>query len=315
VDWVVARSLCYYRRFDLSGLSPGDRAQALEVQIAQWAPLSDYTSYVAWRQGRAQVWLWPRAAVEQARRDLGVRVRRVLPETALRAPAESGGGRLVAAWEGYEAQAWSEDGELAQSRWWPEPPALADWQYFARAAGQGAASAPPAPEEVPLQEQPWALDRRGRGEVAAEWERRGLVAATAAFLLLMGMLSTRLVLWEQATARLQTDLSRLEEQSSRVLDARATALRLRGRAQELARLAPPLAQTRLLADVVDAMPDSGFSLLKWRYASGELEFVVKSDQADPRYYVKALRELPYATDVRATRGQARDQLQINLRVK
>jgi len=108
------------------------------------APFPDSGTLILRAPFGAAIWYWDNSLVEPAARG------RVVPETVLHTPGE--GWRVVACYEGFEAQYW-QDGALLASTWRRSPFTREQWAAFAlsvEGAGLGPPDTPPAPVDAAI---------------------------------------------------------------------------------------------------------------------------------------------------------------------
>lgn len=248
---LISRGVMRHRSFNLAGIAETDRLGALQAQLAAWQPMPDAVYLVSWQGEVAQAF----AVDAQGLADAGVKAAAWLPETLAR-EAGTDGVRLVKTLDGVEGQSWK-GGVLQASRWWPERPALAEWQQFLRQAHW---SGPP-PERVPEAEA-LAWMRPGRLPVLSEQlgqsrqgSERWLV--TVLLLLMLGLSAmTARILWDShdARRRAQLGLADMRDQVAPVLNAREKALQAADQSAALvSQLQAPQA-LELMAELLRLLP-------------------------------------------------------------
>lgn len=282
----MARSLCRFGRFDLARLPANRRDAALGLELQGWSPYADTDYAVAWTDdGVAQVWCWDRAALraELAAQTPPVKPLRVIPETALRAPAPDG-LRLCAALNGFEAEQW-QGGQLLTSRWWPQAPAAAEWLAFQRSCGLPPEQWQPLPTPLtlPLADRPWRpLGGPGGSQSAVSVAEMSAYGALALVLgipaLVLGVSQLRLA---QASSTAQAEFDAESARSQVVLQARDTALQAAEQVRALQDLQPFPAPLVLMQAIARALPETaGVSVREWEMNEGRLRLLLVAATGD-----------------------------------
>lgn len=314
-EWVLARSLCLFRCFELGTVPMRDRAGALRVKIGQWTPFAVGGEYVVWRGGRALVWVWDAERQRQAMTEAGVRSARIVPETVLHPLPAADGPRLIQSLDGVEGQYWR-SGELLDSHWWPQPPTATAWRHFQRGQGGVAQAEPPVAEAVILLARPWGRPSRWVGWLGQDARQRQgwLLAAALGWWGLVCWQAATAWQWRQANAGLATQLALEQARVEPVLKLREQALAEREAALALLQLQQYPRQLELWATLAEKIPQTR-KLLEWRYALDKLEVVVDDPQADPREYVTALQGASEFSDIAAEAGRIPGQFRVQLQLK
>lgn len=277
-EWVIARALCRFRRFDLRAIPKAQQAQGLGLQISQWSPYPRTGRAIVMKDGLAQVWIWDAELVEAAQRASGIDPRRVsvVPEPLLH-PARLDGACVLHSLEGYEGQIWRR-GQLVASAWWPEIPGEAAWWNFLRDASlpPGAQQPrPPQPEALTWLSRPWA---QPVSLVSASSVPR-LEAAVVAFAAFAFIVST---FWfgaqayqlSEARAALEQELKQSEAAAAQMFAVRGEALDRLARVEALHALDPYPDALTLMARIGQLIPAGMATLREWEYENGRLKFVL-----------------------------------------
>lgn len=293
--WVVPRSLCHYRRLDLSSLPPRQREGAARVAARRHDPVPDAEHYIAWSGGHAHLWIWPQTGDFQLPADQAW-----LPETVLRAPPDEDGARLLKQEEGYEGQLWR-GGELLATRWWPGLPDMDQWRMFLRAGGLApdAGGGVPEPQALPWSSSPWGETRRGLPASAVVLERLGWTAVGCILALGLGWQLAALATWSVSLARVDARTEALRAQATPLLEARERADMALERLQGYQELKQGLSDYALMAEVLAPLPDDA-RLSTWLREGERLQSAAQSANVDPRHYVSAYDGHPRLNDVVAT---------------
>lgn len=318
--WVLARALCRFRVVDMAQVPATGRAQALRLQLAQLSPFADTGHCVVWRGGKALVWFWDAALVRRSMAEAGVAPKRaqVWPESLLYAPGPPG-ARLVQALQGVEAQIWDDAGALLMSRWWSALPDAAEWLVFQRDMGwpsdQRQAEVP-QPLALTLQLEPQL--RSTAGSSTAPWRDERLAYALLALALWLptawwgaGWLKAA-----QALAQVKATQEAAAQVSQPLVLAREEALRLAGRAQALAALAPYSTPLDLMARVAGALPANAAQFREWDFHEGKLKvvLVLQNEAVTSSTLVAALQKAGGLDNIQAVPGNDPKVLAINMDV-
>lgn len=307
-EWVIARSLCYYRLFDLRKLPATRRDAALGLEIRQWSPFAAYASYIVWYKGQAQVWIWPLAKQRQAMQENAVKQAQNLPESLLYPPLAEG-VRLLRCAEGIEGQVW-QDKLLKASHWWPTEPSVSAWQRFLRAQGLAVGEQLPETQHMTWLATPWAQANQAvSGAVAllrseTTWILLGLAGLGAV------LVWESVAIWktQQVLQQLESRREQLTEQATPILAARNRALALQQETQDLIDFNRFPSQLELFAVVWEKLPADA-KIVQWEYQPGLLTFIVEAPEADPKAYAELFQPVAQFRDVSA-KTQRRNQQQL-----
>ncbi|ALG67671.1 hypothetical protein [Beggiatoa leptomitoformis] len=312
-EWVMGRSLCHYRLFDLQEV-PSHRWDAvLTHKIRQWSPFNQYQQYIAWQGAHVQVWVWEQARHQQALVDNAIKQIHSLPETVLYPRPKMDGIRLLSCLEGVEGQIW-QAGLLVGSRWWETSPTLLDWQRFQRAHGLALSDHVPAVETFPFLDKTWAKTHQLFSGALLRQERLWFLLGSALLLTLAMWQGISIWKWQQATISIQTDIDALMGQSAPILDARTATLADKQRLERLLSLNSQPTQLLLLTQVAEKLPQK-VKLVDWFYQTGTLKFAIEATSIDPRFYVETFQNIPLFREVQTESGRTANQLIISMRVE
>ncbi len=282
LEWVLARPLYRFKRFDLRQVPRSSRAAALDLQLRQWTPFADSGYHIAWMEGIALAFCWDDEFVGQVIAGQGLKPSRVriIPETVLRPPPEAIGARLLASLQGYEGQIWT-DGQLTHSRCWKDIPTQDDWLAFQRDAGcwpESQQQEAPVPQHLPLGDKPWVRTVGASGFIVENWRDEKLAYFALALLLLppTAWQAARLHNYQLATEQLQAEYAALQQTAAPVAEARGQALQALARVQQLQAIDPYPGQLELLAWVAEKLIRGGDRLTEWDYQDGKLKFTLES---------------------------------------
>lgn len=286
------------------------------MAIARWAPFANPQSHVEWIGDHAMVWAWSKDRILDVGADDAplVAPRRVLPESMYRGQPQLEGEELVAMDAGCEARVWR-SGMLVATRWWPQPPALLDWNEFRRGAGLQPVSHVPECLSYPLAESPWSAPRlRGFGEVVGQQRRLLLAIATGLAAASIGALLVACIALKVSIWQVDRDIAALEQSLDKIIAARDAALAGKANVEKTLALRPPAGQVQLLSTLGQVMRGS-WQMVEWRMQDTDtLQLTALVPNADPSAIVKAWEASGQFRDVTAEMGTQRDQVVIKARV-
>ena len=301
---MLAREYCAYTTLDGAAVPARKRRGFVDMAVARWAPFARPDAHVEWTGDRAMVWAWSRDQVlaggeEGALLDAP---RRVLPESLYRGQPRMEGEELLAMDAGCEGRVWR-NGLLVATRWWPQPPALAEWNEFRRGAGLAPAGQVAESTAYPLAERPWSAPQlRGFGEVVGQ-QRRLLLAigvclgSAAVGALLVACISLKVSIWQ-----VDRDIQAREQSLEKIITAREQALAAKASIDRTLALRPPAGQVQLLATVTRLMRGP-WQLVEWKMADADnLQLTANMPNADPRAIVTAWERSGQFSDVTAEVG-------------
>lgn len=306
VQWVLARPLYRYRKFDISQVPKKNRSQALQLELGQWTPFAESSYHIGWRDDQALVWCWDRSKTEQAIRSQRLNLKRVqvLPETLLRSPMQDG-VRLMHCGEGFEGQVWQQ-GTLVHSRWWSHTPAAEDWLMFQRDASiapDAQQHQPPAAQSSPLNARPWLTTAADRADIN---QNERLVVAVSILLLMLPTLWYGINLYKtyQSKRHYQVVLAQLKQQAEPIMLARSQALDYLVRIKSFHAITPYPEQLALMAKVAEVLPNDKSYLKEWNFQSGKLKITLaSSNEIASSALISNLQLAGYFRDVKALPSQ------------
>lgn len=315
-EWVLARGLCAYTTLDGAAVPVRKRRGFADMAVARWAPFANPQSHVEWMGDRAMVWAWSRDKILDAGQDAEplVAPRRVLPESLYRGQPQREGEELVAMDAGCEGRVWRA-GMLAATRWWPQPPALADWNEFRRGAGLQPLRQVPELLPYPLADRPWSAPQlRGFGEVVGQQRRLLLMLATGVAAAAIGALLVAGIALKVSIWQVDRDIQAREQALDKIIVARERALAGQSSIAKTLGLRPPAGQVQLLSTVSRIMRGQ-WQLVEWKMADADnLQLTAKMPTADPRAIVTAWEASGQFTEVTAEMGTQPGQVVVKARV-
>ncbi len=312
-EWIIARSLCFYRLFDLTTIPAARRGDALKLKIRQWTPLNQFANYIVWQGAFAQVWIWDAQAQLEQQQTLKIKSAYAIPETLLH-PKLQNGIQIVQCLEGVEAQYWQND-VLKHSRWWAEMPNLKQWVDFQRICSLNTDTTLPEPINLPLSNKPWAYHRTSINAVVLQQENIWVLFGLAVFIILFAWSSVKIIKWQQALVQVEQKIAQLNIDATPILTAKTRAIESKQAVDKLINLNAYPHQLDLMGKIIDNLPTEKVILITWRYELGQLNFTVQGDTLDPRQYVKAYESIDWFEEVKTENTRTTNQLIISMRVK
>ena len=278
LQWVLARPLYRFQRFNLTQVPAKNRPQALQLELAQWTPFANSNYYIGWQGQQALVWGWDADKVEQSIAAQGLNLRRVkiLPESVLQTSAENG-LCLIRCQEGFEGQFWCE-GYLERSRWWAQMPELDEWIMFQRDTGVASSEQQnrlPAPKNNLLNTQPWIAENSSAESHGIKLEK--LIIYLSCFILWLPTFWFGFELYkvQQSAGLLHDQLVQLKRETEPILNARTQAQDSLARINALRAISPYTEQLTLMAKIAEILPQGGY-IQHWDYQSGLLKITLSS---------------------------------------
>lgn len=303
---LLSRALYRARSFDLRGLRGADRRDALQLQLAAWAPFDSPAYRVGLRGERVLAFAWDEVSVNAGLAEAGWDPSRPLEPEGLYRPALAEGVRLCPCLDGYEAQAWRA-GLLVASQWWADTAPEAELRAFLRShAGPGTTPTElPATSDPGWRKRPWL--RVTHPEKAGESAWAGLRLAylgTACLLALWaGMEARAWVVASQKVAALQTQEADLLERLKPMLADRDQAEQVAAKANRLTLALsghPPLV---VLEQVVAGLPAQGVQLQELNLEGRRLRLVLNlAPDVSRAAIVRQLQASGFFSEVTEARG-------------
>lgn len=285
-QWIVARSLCYFKIFDLQAIEHKERKNALNVKIMQWSPFQETGRYVLQHHHFALVWIWDAAEVQSAMYAQDVATAHVAPETLVVEPSKEDGFRLVECLEGYEGQYWK-DGMITASRWWPELPDARQLDIFFLGNDLDAEPETSAQPAVYLS-RPWP--RRFNVAEMLDVKREGFWVrlAAAAAVLLFSYFGLQYEYVARKAAQYEALLEQAEAEAAPIKAAQNRMRSLYDKYMGLYEIVRKPSQLQLLYDVHNALPE--FSKFEeWQFSESTLRFVAPTSGLKPMEIVSKLQ--------------------------
>lgn len=312
-EWIIARSLCFYRLFDLTTIPAARRSEALKLKIRQWTPLPQYANYIVWQDAIAQVWIWDAQLQTETQQALNLKSAYAIPETLIRPKLEEG-IQLVQCVEGVEAQYW-QDGILKHSRWWSTEPSLKQWIDFQRICSLDIDTEIPQPLNSQLAAKPWGYHRTSLNTLALQQESLWILLGLAIFIMTFAWYSVTIFKWQQAISQVEQEIEALNNDATPILTAKTQAIQNKQRVDKLINLNPYPYQLDLMGKIVENLPANQIQFITWRYELGKLYFTIEGDNLDPRQYVKAYEKVNWFESVKTENTYKTNQLVVSMQVK
>ena len=312
-EWIVARSLCFYRLFDLTTIPAARRSEALKLKIQQWTPLKQYANYIVWQGALAQVWIWDAHKQAEQQQALQVKISHPIPESLLLPKLEEG-IQLLQCSEGVEARYWQQS-VLKHSRWWTTSPSLKQWSDFQRTCSLTIDGQIPTLSENVLLQKPWGYHRTSLNTIALQQESLWVLLGLAIFIIMLSWSSMSILKWQQAIQKVEQQIEALNTDATPILTAKTKAMQHKQKVDKLLKLNPYPHQLDLMGKVIDNLPSQQVRLVTWRYELSQLNFTVEGKSLDPRQYVKTYETIDWFDEVKTENTRADNQLIISMQVK
>ena len=319
-----------YRRHDFANVPKNRRRAAVDLQLPVWSPFRRTGHHTVWQGSEAMVWFWDDDTVAEAQQAFRTTPAgrdapppedlHVLPETVF-LPRQDDGVTLQPCRTGFELQHWR-GGVLEDGFWYPDRPDADQLDSFlarrgvpdtaaARAVQNGAAEAL-RPEHAA---EPWASP-----VTPTDWLQTNERTIAAAAILLLAVVAV----WQEArywkidgiAAATEAEFEAQQEALAPVLATRDEIVALRRRNEALTTVLNAPSQAHLMGLVDQAIPSPSARFAEWRYQQGELQVLVRDDEAlDPVAYVRALEAVPRFEAVRVGRASSPDSVEVALRIR
>lgn len=307
LQWVLARPLYRFHVIDLAQVPQKNRAQALQLELAQWTPFSHPAYYIGWSGAQALVWAWDAEKVGAAIAAAGLKPGKteIVPESLLQTPMHSG-PCLARCLEGFEGQLWR-SGKLQHSRWWPQPPSAQDWMLFQRDAGlppDEQLNEPPSARGGVLADQVW-LNAAGQADQAVVVEQLAYAALALALLAPTLWYGSQWYKMQDVAQQLAAQKAQMQTEAAPIAQGRSEALDAQSRINALAKLSPYPEQLALIAKLAQTLPQDKSVLKDWDFQNGQLKFTISSATSDvsATNVINLLQQAGSFKDVKALPGR------------
>ena len=307
--WAVSRGLCVYRTIDLSAVPENKREAALKNQIPMISPFDSPGSYVRWRDGFAQVWLWDEAGRKNLERDYEVDQDTliVLPEPALLENQQKSGMVAYQGADSHFIQFWSE-GILAAEAAWEGKPSDAEVEHFARGLGI------PNPSALSFGD----VKFREHSEVEisrllGRFERPIYLVTAVIALFVIGLQLGGITGIAYQKAELGYEIEQLKAEKQPVLALRQQVNELDFSNRRLSSLKSQ-SQMAIGAAMANALVEDVGSLTEWDYKNDQLAVVIVDPALDHEQYAARLEALSEFASVSLQYESRNNRLKINLEV-
>jgi hypothetical protein len=324
-QWVIGRSQCLYKIFDLQDTPRARRKDALNILIQRWSPFDKTGQHIVWDQSIAMVWVWDQSKTSERIADLGIQTQEVLPESVFR-PRHTD---CMLSWPsidgGISYQIWI--GELlAAEKWFKNTPDDKALERFFRSLNlprrlmtdptvitDGPREAI-ATTETELLDRPWGSRNQQLlpllvGIKLEQW----LVASTAIILasILVWNIGATLTLL-LAEHQVQKRLSTFSDEVSTVLTARDEAITKSRQANELLKLLDFPSQKALMASIAPVILAQNASIKDWTYNLDKLEIIVEGERIQTLDLLKSLEAISFVQSVTLDKANRPNQHKFTL---
>ncbi len=310
--WVLARSMCLQRTFNLAGIPANERENAMDIEIRQWSPFKQTGRCIVWEEAAAQVWIWDEDVRRASAKNAGVNSSLSYPETLLCPRMDDTTVRIMSCTEGYEGQIWR-NGILLATRWWEGVPSYGEWSRFLMAHDLPPSEIPQV-QTAQMLRQPWGFVRNLQSFLSLQYEHRWVLGLTALLVFLLSWQVASAVQSWSSVRDLKEQTSMLSAEIEPLTKARSQALEHKESAEHIARLCPFPTQLQLMAAAVGVFENRQVTLAEWHYSRGSLKFALDGKEPDPTYYISAYEKIPFFKDVTAEPGNRPNRLEVKMTV-
>ncbi|WP_164084632.1 hypothetical protein [Alteromonas flava] len=318
-QWIIGRSLCLYRTFELDALPDKNREDALSLLVKRWAPFSRVGYHAVWTEHCVGVWAWDAERVESAIEEVGVQAISTLPESVyLPKSDETRAQWLPSVDTGRIFQLWI-NGVLVAEKWFAEKPEQSKFDLFLRSLTLPASltmewkrlqtlSLEAAEiEEVARLATPWGAKNKTLSIVQKlPWEHSLLLCGAAAVLTgyVWAFSSTVFATMALSEIKQRADLVATEVET--VLDARSTAETLNQQAQSQILLIDYPSQSSMMLELGQIFMEFNLVLNEWDFKGSTLE-VVSQGNVNTLDVVKRMETLDWVESVSVSSLRNRNQ--------
>lgn len=320
-QWIVGRSQCLFRVFDVSSLPSKNKEDALALRVKRWAPFNTPGFHANWLENSVGVWVWDQNKVDQNIEEVGVQPISVLPESVYFPQLNDTAARWIESQDGGVVfQLWIK-GTLVAEKWFNKKPDRARFHLFLRSLDlppdlkigweELQALSENAPEVGQLERlaTPWGAKNKTWSIVQKlPWEHSALalmsVVLVAGYIWVLSSTVMASISLEQVKSR----TSEIEQSVESVLAARTNAETLNAEAESLLVLVDYPSQNALMLDTSVVLQQFDLILKGWNFKGASLEIVTEGD-VNTLDVVKRFEQLEWISSVSVsalrTKGQNR----------
>lgn len=326
-QWVVSRSLCLFKCFDVNGLPTKNKSEALEVLVRRWVPFEHVGYHVIFTSQFAVVWAWDKSQVESSVEELGVQLVSVLPESVYYSERDGTGSRWIKSQDkGYIFQLWA-DGVLIIEKWFATLPSTSKFDLFTRALeipsnielsweqlSEICHSAQDIGSQSLLQS-PWGAKNKNLSIVQnLPWEITSIIAVTFCLVLsYVWTISSSFSIYASLN-EVNDRVNKIEKSVEPVLTARISAESENRRLKELITLFDYPSQSNVIADVSDILLSFELILKEWEFQGARIELITEG-KVNTLNLVKKFEELSWVESVSVSGQRQQNQNKFALELK
>ncbi|WP_395338807.1 hypothetical protein PN836_012715 [Ningiella sp. W23] len=285
-QWIVGRSQCLYRVFELSDTPKKNRDQALALQVKRWAPFSRVGFHFIWNSSKACVWAWDLDSINKTIEEVGIQAISVLPESVYYPQEEGRCARWISSVDSGEIfQLWI-DGTLAVEKWFPSKPSSTRFDLFLRSLNlpndlnlaweelvQVCEGAPKLGQLSRLPA-PWGAKNKTLSLIQKlPWEHNVLLIFGVVLVIAYIWMLTATVLASNALKEVNQRADSIADSVESILQARTTAETLNAETRELLSLIDYPLQRALIDDAAVVFNKFNLTLKEWNFKGATLEIV------------------------------------------
>jgi hypothetical protein len=220
---------------------------------------------------------------------------------------------LVSLKNGVEGRVWQDD-VLRFSKFWPQKPAPEQWRLFLRGGSQPVAQVPDSSDLSYLQE---PLNQVAQAFNIQEVFREKVIV-TVALSVLSAVLVwqlTQVLLWQDAIEVANMELDKVNADVGIVLDARANALRSLNEIEAFNEVHGNVSLLSVFALVSAVISEESAMVEEFSHTGERLVVRISGTSKELTAYVEELEGEQVFTDVKATRGQQRDSVILDMSLR
>ena len=306
-EYVVPRSRCYYRLFDLGNVKREFRDSALALQVRKWSPVDSYHQCVIWSGNQAEVWITSRDNID---RDDAV----FLPESLFVGRANDHSEELVAVVDGVEGRIW-EDGVLQYSKFWEDFPTISQWHLFLRGGSHKPQALPIKNADVEYTAQPWRDSRSSFDVLDLPPEKTLVIATCSIFVCILTWQLTQSYLWQKALDGVNREYQQTSNTVGVVLEARSKAQRYLLDIHAFNALQPANAVLSLMARISALITEEGAYIEEFSQSAEQVFVRIRNTEKELTTYVESLERDDAFKDAKATWDAQRSAVLLSIELE
>ena len=306
---VLSRALCLFQRFDFRDIPANERHRVANIRVNQWSPYEQTGKWLHWEEGFLHAWIWDQAAL-----DSGIKTTDVVPETLLYKFNKEHKVRIVRCLEGFEGQAWTDEGTFLTGQWWSHVPEPVDWQRFCCKAGTGLLLQP-EPADFDLLPNPWSINAAMRDTIRQRRRTQAIWGVILVAGLLLGSVAGENLRLHRYYGQFQQENDKLIAQVESVFASREQAISDSRASQSLLALWPQVRQLEMMAEVADKLPRDPVAQLRgWHYSDGTLRVVFSAEELDAGVFVRAFQHTELFAEISVEPDNKEETLTLRMNI-